>query len=61
MAWLPRAGIRGGMLVMQVDKKAIRSAAEFKQAMKNRSLSKGVMLLVRTPEGGNRLVQLRKQ
>ena len=56
-----RAGIRGGMLVMQVDKKPIRSAAEFNMAMKNQSLSKGVMLLIRTPDGGNRLVQLRKQ
>ena len=46
---------------MQVDKKAVRSAAEFNQAMKNQSLSKGVMLLIRTPEGGNRLVPLRKQ
>ncbi len=56
-----RAGIRGGMLVMQVDKKAVRSAAEFNQAMKEQSLSKGVMLLIRTPEGGNRLVTLRKE
>ena len=55
-----RTGIRGGTLVMQVDRKAVRSAAEFQQAMKNQSLSKGVMLLVRTPEGGNRLVQLRR-
>lgn len=55
-----QAGIRGGMLVMQVEKKAIRSAAEFHGAMKNESLSKGIMLLVRTPDGGNRLVQLRK-
>jgi hypothetical protein len=46
---------------MQLDKKAIRSAAEFQQAMKNQSLSQGVMLLIRTPDGGNRLVQLRKQ
>ncbi len=56
-----QAGIRGGMLITQVEKKAVRSAAEFKQAMKDQSLSKGVMLLIRTPEGGNRLVPLRKQ
>jgi serine protease Do len=56
-----QAGIRGGMLVMQVEKKAVRSAAEFQTALKDQSLSKGVMLLVRTPDGGNRLVQLRKQ
>ena len=55
-----QAGIRGGMLILQVDKNKIRSAAEFHQAMKNQSVSKGVMLLVRTPEGGNRLVPLRK-
>jgi serine protease Do len=54
------AGIRGGMLVMQVEKKAVRSVAEFRAAMKEQSLSKGVMLLIRTPDGGNRLVQLRK-
>ena len=55
-----QVGIRGGMLIMQVEKTAVRSSAEFRTAMKNQSLSKGVMLLVRTPEGGNRLVQLRK-
>jgi S1-C subfamily serine protease len=54
------AGIRGGMLVMQVEKKPVRSVAEFRAAMKEQSLSKGVMLLIRTPDGGNRLVQLRK-
>ncbi len=56
-----RAGIRSGMLVMQVDKKTVRSAADFHQAMKNQSLAKGVMLLVRTPERGSRLVQVRKE
>jgi C-terminal processing protease CtpA/Prc len=55
-----RAGIRSGMLVVQVEKQAVHSAGEFAAAMKNQSLSKGVMLLVRTPEGGNRLVQLRQ-
>lgn len=55
-----QAGISSGMLVMQVDKKPVRSAAEFNLAMKNQSLSKGVMLLVRTADGGSRLVQLRK-
>jgi len=55
-----QTGIRSGMLVMQVEKKAIRSAAEFNTAMRNQSLSMGVMLLIRTPDGGNRLVQLRK-
>ena len=55
-----RAGIRSGMLVVQVEKQAVRSAGEFAAAMKNQSLSKGVMLLVHTPEGGNRLVQLRQ-
>ncbi len=55
-----QAGIRAGMLIIQVEKKSVRSAAEFTTAMKDRSLSKGVMLLIRTPDGGNRLVHLRK-
>ena len=55
-----QAGIRGGMLIMQIDKKTVRSAAEFHQAMKDLSLARGLMLLVRTPEGGNRLMSLRK-
>ena len=55
-----QAGVRAGMLVMQVEKKSVRSAAEFTMAMRTQSLSKGVMLLIRTPDGGNRLVQLRK-
>ena len=45
---------------MQVEKQAVRSAGEFRIAMKSQSLAKGVMLLVRTPDGGNRLVQVRK-
>ena len=56
-----RAGIRSGMLIMQVDKRTVRSAAEFHQALKNQPLTKGVMLLLRTPEGGNRLVPVRKE
>ena len=55
-----QAGLRGGMLVMQVDKMAVHSVVEFRRAMKQQSLSKGVMLLVRTPEGGNRLVTVRR-
>ena len=55
-----QVGVRGGMLVMQVEKQAVRSAGEFRIAMKSQSLAKGVMLLVRTPDGGNRLVQVRK-
>jgi len=55
-----RAGIRSGMLIMQVDKVPVHSTTEFNMAMKTQSLSRGVMLLIRTPDGGNRLVQLRK-
>jgi serine protease Do len=54
-----KAGIQAGSLVMQVEKTTVASAAEFKLAMKAHSLSKGVMLLIRTPGGGNRLVQLK--
>jgi serine protease Do len=56
-----QCGIRTGMLVRQVEKRAVFSAAEFVAAMRDRSLAEGVMLLIRTPDGGNRLVQLRKQ
>jgi serine protease Do len=54
-----RAGIRPGSLVLQVEKLVVSSAGEFRLAMKARSLDKGVMLLIRTPDGGSRLVQLK--
>ena len=56
-----QAGLRGGMLVMQVDTTAVHSVVELRRAIKQQSLSKGVMLLVRTPEGGNRLVTVKSE
>ena len=55
-----RAGIREGMLILLVGKKQVRSAAEFATALKGESVKNGVLLLVRTPQGGNRFVVLRR-
>lgn len=52
-------GLREGMVIIRVGKKAIRNAEEFATAMKNESVKSGVLLLVRTPSG-NRFVVLQK-
>ncbi len=48
-------GLREGMLIMKVGKKAVKDAAQFQAAVKHESLKDGVLLLVRT-KAGNRLV-----
>jgi serine protease Do len=52
-------GIRAGMVILSVGQKMIHSVAEFKTAMQNESLDKGVLLLVHT-RGGNRFVLMKK-
>lgn len=42
------AGIREGMLILRVGKKAVRSVAEFEAALKDENLKDGVLLLIRT-------------
>jgi serine protease Do len=51
-------GIREGMIILRVGQKTIHSVAEFKAAMKDESLEKGVLLLVRT-QNGNRFLLLK--
>ncbi|HTU24844.1 MAG TPA: Do family serine endopeptidase [Pirellulales bacterium] len=49
-----------GMVILMVGKKTIKSVDDFRSAMKDESLEKGVMLLVRTRNGGNHYVVLRQ-
>ncbi len=54
------AGIREGMLVLRVGKTAVRSVAEFEAAVKSESLTKGILLLVRTARG-NQFIVIQRQ
>jgi serine protease Do len=46
------AGLRKGMLIVRVDKKAVDSAAAVRAHLKRAALEKGALLQVRTPQGG---------
>ena len=48
-------GLRPGMLITKVDKKGVKSVAEFEAALKHESLKDGVLLWVRS-KTGNQLV-----
>jgi len=52
-------GLRKGMLIMKVGKKAVKSVNEFKAAVKEESLKDGILLLIRS-RGGNRFVVLQQ-
>jgi serine protease Do len=52
------SGIRKGMIILRVGQKTVHSVAEFKAAMKDESLEKGILLLVRT-QSGNRFLVLK--
>jgi serine protease Do len=54
------AGLHEGMVIDRVNKHAVTTPEEFRDAMKNVSLSKGVIFNVRTPDGSSRLVAIRK-
>jgi serine protease Do len=51
-----QAGLREGMLIEKVGSKKVSSPAEFKEALKGTSVEKGVLVLVRTPQGGQFVV-----
>jgi serine protease Do len=51
-----RAGLRQGMLIMRVGKRKVSGVREFEEAMKDQSLSKGVLLHIRTPSGSHFVV-----
>ncbi len=52
------AGLRQGMLITQVDRQAVTSAATAREALNRGSLQKGLLLQVRTPQGGTNFVLL---
>jgi serine protease Do len=54
------AGLERGMLVRKVDRKPVKSAAEFKEAVEKASLDKGVLLQVESPEGGMSFLLLKQ-
>jgi serine protease Do len=53
------AGLREGMVIDQINKHAVTTPGEFRDAMKNSSLLKGIILNVRTP-AGSQLMAIRK-
>ncbi|HWB10595.1 MAG TPA: DegQ family serine endoprotease [Pirellulales bacterium] len=55
-----RAGLREGMLVMSVAKKRVENVKEFKEAVKDVDLAKGVLLWIRSDDQ-NRFVVLKKE
>jgi serine protease Do len=52
------AGLSSSMVITEVNRKPVHSAKEFRQALDEKSLEKGVLLLVRS-ENGSRFVVLR--
>ncbi|MBW8883315.1 MAG: PDZ domain-containing protein, partial [Planctomycetia bacterium] len=55
-----RAGLSAGDVITQVGRKNVKNVAEFEAEMKNASLDKGVLLLVRSTEG-TRFVVLKSE
>jgi serine protease Do len=50
------AGLRRGMLLVKVDKKRVKDIAAVREALAKASAEKGVLLQVRSPEGGTDIV-----
>jgi serine protease Do len=48
-----------GMLIMQANRKSIKSIDDFRAAMADQPLSKGVLLMIRTEQGATRLVVIK--
>ncbi len=55
------AGIRRGMVIAKVEKKAVTSASEAKDAVDKGALDKGILLQVKTPGGGSAYVLLKAE
>ena len=53
-------GLREGMLIRRVGRTQIADASEFETAMSNASLEEGVLLLVRTPQGRQFFVVIKR-
>ncbi|MCI0458699.1 MAG: Do family serine endopeptidase [Gemmataceae bacterium] len=52
------AGLRRGMLILRVDREAVASAAQAREALNRASLQRGILLQVRSPQGGTNFVLL---
>ncbi|MCC6124715.1 MAG: Do family serine endopeptidase [Pirellulales bacterium] len=50
------AGIRPGMVIGEVNRRAVESVGDFRKALAAKPLDKGVLLLLRTPEGSRFVV-----
>ncbi len=50
------AGLKSGMVIEKVGTKPVTTVAEFTAAMKDLSVEKGILLLVRTPQGSRFVV-----
>ncbi len=55
------AGLRRGMVITKVDQKAVTSASAAQSALEAASLEKGVLLQVRSPQGGLSFVLLKQE
>jgi serine protease Do len=53
-------GLSEGLVVLKVGNHAVKSVEEFRAALKSESLDKGILMLVRTRNGGNHFVVLQK-
>jgi serine protease Do len=51
-----RAGMATGMVITQVNRKPVKTAEDFQKVLSAQPLSKGVLLLIRTPEGSRFVV-----
>jgi S1-C subfamily serine protease len=51
-----QAGLASGMVIAQVGQQPVKSIKEFVKAMAKQSLEKGVMFLVRSPQGARFIV-----
>ena len=51
-----RAGLASGAVIVEANRKAVRNVEELSKAMDEKSLAKGVLLLVRTEQGSRFLV-----
>ena len=49
-------GLTSGVVITQVDRQPVKSVEEFRKAVENKPLEKGLLLLVQTPKGSRFLV-----
>jgi serine protease Do len=53
------AGLRSGVLIQKVDKESTKAVNDLQKALEKGSLEKGMLLTVRTPQGGTSYVLLK--